>query len=141
MAGFLGWLKMQKFSSCLIYYLMNASGYEKQLSTDHQVTVLSPWRYFGWEATEKTSTIPFTLSSQAQSTELKWIHPGYLGGVTSDSFNFRFYSLELGLALELLFERFAGDPGLDLPISVKKFSLYIYTAFQASGIFLMEKYI
>lgn len=76
------------------------------------------------------------------------MHPGYLGGVTSYSFNFRFSSLELGLALQLLFERFAGDPGLDLPISVSKFSLNIYTAFQASDFFfyleklkLIEEYI
>lgn len=62
---------MQKFASCFIYYLMNASGYENQLLTDHQVIFLSPWRYFGREVAEKTSTIPFTLYSQAQSTKLK----------------------------------------------------------------------
>lgn len=66
---FLGWL--QKFVSCFIYYLMNASGYEKQLLTDHQVLFLSPWRSFGREVAEKTSTIPSTLYSQAQSTKLK----------------------------------------------------------------------
>lgn len=38
-----------------------------------------------------------------------------------------------------MFERFAGDPGLDLPISVNKFSLYIYTAFQASDIFFFNR--
>lgn len=68
---FLGWLKMQKFASCFIYYLMSASGYEKQLLSDHQVIFLSPWRYFGREVAEKTSTIPFALYSQAQSTKLK----------------------------------------------------------------------
>lgn len=65
--------------------------------------------------------------------------PGNLRGVTSSSFNFRFYSLELGLALKLLFERFAGDPGLALRTAVNKFSLYIYTAFQASDIFLFNR--
>lgn len=143
-----GWLKMQKFPSCFIYYLMNACGYEKQLLTNHQVLSLSPWRCFGREVAEKTSPIPLPWHSEAQSTELKWMHPGYLGGVTSYSFNFRFSSLELGLALELLLERFAGDPGLHLPTSVSKFSLHIYYCFSSQWIFfylkklkLIEEYI
>jgi len=67
---------MPKFASCFIYSLMNASGYERQLVTDHQVRSVSPWRYSGREAAEKTSTIPHTLYSPAQSAQLKWIHPG-----------------------------------------------------------------
>lgn len=70
------WLKMPKFVSCFISYLMNASGYERQLLTDHQVIFLSPWRSLGREVAEKTSPIPFTSQPPAQSTKLKWIHPG-----------------------------------------------------------------
>lgn len=113
---------MPNFVSCL----MNASGYERQLLTAHQVFVLSPWRCLEGG---KSSPIP-------QSGKLKWIHPGKLGAATSSSFNFPFYSLELGLALELLLERFAADPGLDLPTALSKFSLYIYTAFSAPATLL-----